>query len=108
MALNKDLELTVKKLEERINELEELVKNLKTSKPSKPSKVIKKKRGRSAYTLFSADERVKIKTESPELKFAEIGKLLGERWGNLSNDLKEQYKEKALKEKEEKEEMSDY
>ncbi|CAF0813112.1 unnamed protein product, partial [Didymodactylos carnosus] len=53
----------------------------------------------SAYFLFSRDERQKIKIERPELSTTEIMKVIGERWSNLSDDIKKPYEKLALSEK---------
>ncbi|CAO3672075.1 unnamed protein product [Rhizopus stolonifer] len=46
------------------------------------------KRGLSAYMFFSQDNRAVVKEENPKATFGEIGKLLGEKWKNLTDDEK--------------------
>ncbi|KAI9261758.1 high mobility group box domain-containing protein [Sporodiniella umbellata] len=53
------------------------------------------KRGLSAYMFFSQDNRAVVKEENPNATFGEIGKLLGEKWKNLTDDEKKPYNDKA-------------
>jgi hypothetical protein len=46
------------------------------------------KRALSAYMFFSQDWRERVKAENPDAGFGEIGKLLGARWKELSDDEK--------------------
>jgi hypothetical protein len=55
----------------------------KATKASKP-KSDKPKRSPSAYIIFAADMRPKIRASNPEATFGELGKLLGAKWGALS------------------------
>ncbi|EMR08174.1 hypothetical protein PNEG_03347 [Pneumocystis murina B123] len=43
------------------------------------------KRGLSAYMFFAQENRELVKTENPDATFGQIGKILGERWKNLSS-----------------------
>lgn len=52
-------------------------------------------RGPSPYILFSTENRAKAKAENPTLTFGELGKLLGERWRELSDEEKQKYKDAA-------------
>ncbi len=45
----------------------------------------------SPFFHFCQDERPKLKQQHPELTFAETGKMLGQLWGCLSPELKQQY-----------------
>lgn len=65
-----------------------------SKKESKP------KRGLSAFMFFCNEKRPEVKEKYPDMKFGEVGKKLGEMWNNLSDDKKEPYKQKALKDKE--------
>ncbi|QSL66977.1 hypothetical protein MERGE_001364 [Pneumocystis wakefieldiae] len=58
------------------------------------------KRGLSAYMFFAQDNRELVKTENPDATFGEIGKILGERWKNLSSKDKQPYENRARKDKE--------
>ncbi len=49
------------------------------------------KRAVGAYVFFTKDERPKILEEFKGIKFAEMGKLLGERWRGLDPDEKRKY-----------------
>lgn len=62
-------------------------------KPEKTSRKAKKdpkapKRALSAYMFFSQDWRERVKAENPDAGFGEIGKLLGARWKELSDEEK--------------------
>ncbi|KAI8366236.1 high mobility group box domain-containing protein [Blakeslea trispora] len=57
------------------------------------------KRGLSAYMFFSQEQRQTVKDENPEATFGQIGKLLGEKWKNMSEEDKKPYVEKAEKDK---------
>jgi hypothetical protein len=46
------------------------------------------KRPLSAYMFFSQDWRERVKTENPNASFGEIGKLLGAKWKELSDEEK--------------------
>ena len=61
----------------------------KTSRASKSKKDPKApKRALSAYMFFSQDWRERVKAENPDAGFGEIGKLLGARWKELSDEEK--------------------
>jgi len=61
-------------------------KRAKTAKdPMAPKRAI------SAFILFGNDERKRLKTEKPDLAFGEIGKELGKRWKDSSEDVKNKY-----------------
>ncbi|KAI5985015.1 high mobility group box-domain-containing protein, partial [Pisolithus albus] len=57
------------------------------------------KRALSAYMFFSQDWRERIKTENPDAGFGEVGKLLGAKWKELSDDERKPYIEMAAKDK---------
>ena len=76
------------------------------------------KRGLSAYMFFANDQRDKVREDNPGIKFGklcivnphpsswltpclgEVGKLLGEKWKELSAKEKEPYEKKAKQDKE--------
>ncbi|KAG4305832.1 hypothetical protein PORY_000742 [Pneumocystis oryctolagi] len=58
------------------------------------------KRGLSAYMFFAQENRELVKTENPNATFGQIGKLLGERWKNMSPKDKQPYENRAKKDKE--------
>lgn len=60
----------------------------------------KPKRGLTAFMFFCNEKRPEVVEKNPGLKFGEVGKKLGEMWRNLSDDNKEPYKQKAMKDKE--------
>jgi len=57
------------------------------------------KRALSAYMFFSQDWRERVKAENPDAGFGEIGRLLGARWKELSDEEKKPYIEQAAKDK---------
>ena len=67
------------------------------------------KSARSAYTYFGNDMRESIKAENADVSFAEVNKMLGERWKNLSSDEKQKYEDMAAEDKKRyKKEMASY
>lgn len=48
----------------------------------------------SAYFLFSQEERLKVKEESPDLSITEVAKELGRRWATLDPALKHNYEQR--------------
>lgn len=76
-------------------------KTTKTTK-TKGSKKAKKegpKRPTSAYFFYMRDNRDRIKKENPDATFGEIGKLLGEAWGDATAAEKKKYNALAEKDK---------
>ncbi len=63
-------------------------------KPAKV-KVVKPARKISGYALFCKDYRDQLKEENPESSGAEITRLLGTMWKDLSEEVKEEWKTKA-------------
>ena len=57
------------------------------------------KRSAGAYVFFTNEFRPTIWKENPDLKFVEIGRILGERWRALTPKEKEPYEEKATLDK---------
>ncbi|KAL1927345.1 hypothetical protein VTP01DRAFT_3974 [Rhizomucor pusillus] len=57
------------------------------------------KRGLSAYMFFSQEQRPKVKEENPDANFGAIGKILGERWKNMTDEEKAPYNAKAEEDK---------
>lgn len=69
-------------------------RNLKKKKdPNAP------KRALTAYFLFMADERTKVKDANPGFGVADISKELGNRWNNMDEFQKEKYIEMAAKDR---------
>jgi hypothetical protein len=69
-------------------------------KPVKKNSVDKPKKARSGYMIFCAETRELIKEEMPELKGSDTMTELGSRWSALEEEEKDEYKQKALAEKE--------
>ena len=59
------------------------------------------KRPLSAYMVFSGEKRAEVKEENPDMKLGEISKEIGKMWGDLDDDDKTPYQEKAAVLKEE-------
>ncbi|KAI8335098.1 non-histone chromosomal protein 6 [Chlamydoabsidia padenii] len=57
------------------------------------------KRGLSAYMFFSQANRNKVKEENPEASFGQLGKILGQKWKEMSDEEKKPYNEQAEKDK---------
>ncbi|CAM9929248.1 unnamed protein product [Pylaiella littoralis] len=49
----------------------------------------------SAFMQFSQKERPGIKAENPDMKVTEISKVLGERWGEMTDAQKAPHQKKA-------------
>ncbi|CDS10408.1 hypothetical protein LRAMOSA03084 [Lichtheimia ramosa] len=62
-------------------------------------KKIGPKRSLSAYMFFSQANRQKVKDENPDASFGTIGKILGEKWKNMTDEEKKPYVEKAEEDK---------
>lgn len=66
-------------------------------KAAVPAKAPVTKRPLSAYSIFLRNEYNKVKEQSPDLKFTEISKKLGDLWKELPNDQKAKYLREAEK-----------
>ncbi|KAL9112194.1 MAG: hypothetical protein Q9227_003571 [Pyrenula ochraceoflavens] len=78
----------------------------KASAKAKPARGEKKKkdpnmpkRGLSAYMFFANEQREKVRDENPGISFGQVGKVLGDRWKNLSDKQKAPYEAKAAADK---------
>ncbi len=49
----------------------------------------------SGYILFSNENRDGVKESTPDLKFTEVGKMLGQMWGELTDEEKGEWNQKA-------------
>jgi len=67
----------------------------KISLPRKPKDPNMPKRSASSYFLFGNSVRQEIKNENPTLKVTEIAKLIGERWGKLTEEEKKPFNAQA-------------
>lgn len=70
-----------------------------TSGKSKKKDPNAPKKGMSAFMIFSNENRNKIKTQNPEVTFAEIGRKLGAAWKALTDKQKQVYTKKSLEDK---------
>lgn len=67
------------------------------------------KRATTAFMFYSTKMRPIIKEEKPDIKFTEMGKLIGEKWRELSSEDKKEFEAMADKDKERyTKEMSNY
>jgi hypothetical protein len=57
------------------------------------------KRNKGSFVLFAEEERPRIKQEFPDIKFTDMGVILGERWRALDKDQKDRYEAMANQEK---------
>ena len=57
------------------------------------------KRATSAFMFYSAKIRPIIKEENPDIKFTEMGKVIGEKWRELSAEDKKEFEVMANKDK---------
>ncbi|PNS20782.1 hypothetical protein CAC42_2713 [Sphaceloma murrayae] len=57
------------------------------------------KRGLSAYMFFANEQRDKVREDNPGIKFGEVGKMLGDKWKQLSDKQKAPYEAKAAADK---------
>lgn len=58
------------------------------------------KRATSAFMLYSSAMRPIIKKDKPDTKFGEMGKLIGEKWREISSEEKEKYEAQVKNDKE--------
>jgi len=73
-------------------------KNLKAKKKKKDPNA--PKRATTAFMFFSTKMRPIIKKEKPDIKFTEMGKLIGQKWRELNSDDKKEFEVMADKDKE--------
>jgi hypothetical protein len=71
--------------QDELIEMWENVSKMKTKSIKSPTKKM------SPWLQFCKDERARLKTEQPTLKFGEISKRIGEKWSAMSKDEKQSY-----------------
>ena len=49
--------------------------------------------------FFANEQRDKVRTDNPDLKFGDVGKVLGQKWKELSDAQKAPYEKKAAADK---------
>lgn len=54
----------------------------------------------SGYQIFQLEVKPSLKKENPDLSNGQLNALVGEKWRELREKIKDKYREKALKEKE--------
>lgn len=57
------------------------------------------KRNITAYIMFQSSRRPEVKVENPDMKFADVARMLGEEWRNLSEKDKKKWTDKANEDK---------
>lgn len=57
------------------------------------------KRARGSFVFFTAEERPKLKAEMPDVKFIEMGTILGQRWRDLPPEERTKYEELSAEDK---------
>ena len=72
----------------------------KTAKAKKETSAAGPKKPLTAFFMFSADEREKVKADNPTFKVGDVAKALGERWANLDPERKARYESAAKEAKE--------
>lgn len=80
-----------KMLGEKWTTLSDAEKEAYKSKEQPSEKKIREKKKPTNYLNFCKKNRATLKAANPTLKFGEIGKLLGEKWHELSVDEKKSY-----------------
>lgn len=67
------------------------------------------KRAKGSYVFFTAEVRPKIMEEYPDIKFVDLGTIMGERWRALSAEEKKKFEAQAAQDKERfNKEMAEY
>merc|ERR1719386_631407 len=90
---------TAKKPAKKAGAKPALGKNGKPKKKKKAKDPNKPKRAMVAFMYFSIDQRPEVQKRQPELKIAEISKLLGAQWRSMSATQKAPYDKKAAADK---------
>jgi len=57
------------------------------------------KRALSAYMFFANANREQIRTDNPDISFGEVGRMLGQKWKELTDSEKAPYEAKAAADK---------
>jgi hypothetical protein len=57
------------------------------------------KRALTAYIFFAQDERPRVRTEFPDASFADVARILGERWNAISAEERRPYERKCAEDK---------
>merc|ERR1712072_1211253 len=89
----------VKKPAKKAGKKPAIGKNGKPKKKKKAKDPNKPKRAMVAFMYFSIDQRPVMQRRQPELKIADVSKVLGERWRNMSAAQKAKYDAKAAADK---------
>jgi len=82
-----------------VNKSDEVVKAVTKppiKKPSLPRDPDKIKQPPTSYIIFCSDQRKILQDENPDLPFADLGRLMGEKWRQLDDPAKAPYIQKAL------------
>ena len=90
---------TAKKPAKKAGAKPALGKNGKPKKKKKAKDPNKPKRAMVAFMYFSIDQRPEVQKANPQLKIAEISKILGQKWRDMSDSQKAKYDAKAAADK---------
>merc|ERR1719352_1138343 len=90
---------TAKKPAKKAGAKPALGKNGKPKKKKKAKDPNKPKRAMVAFMYFSIDQRPEVQKRQPELKIADVSKVLGQRWRNMTDSQKSKYDAKAAADK---------
>lgn len=85
------LAIVIEKIVPKVEEKAKKRKGKKEKDPNAP------KRALTAYFLFMADERTKVKEANPGFGVGEVAKEIGSRWNNMDEFQKEKYTEQSAK-----------
>lgn len=94
--INKSIEKTIVQFTKEISEKygmphEELIEMWENASKMKTKSVKSPNKKVSPWLQFCKDERVRLKTEQPQLKFGEISKIIGEKWSAMTTEEKQKY-----------------
>ncbi len=81
---------------EKLVESKVTVKQIKVRKQTPLKDPNEPKRALTSYMLFCKDTRAELKALNPDMKFAELSKLMGSEWKSLSLTEKHKYAMKAV------------
>ena len=91
------------KVTEKVKMPEKVTESIKLKSPKEPKKPL------TSYMLFCKDRRAELKALNPDMKFAELSKLMGSEWKSLSLAEKHKYAMKAVDDRTRySDEMKDY
>lgn len=97
------------KVTEKVKMPEKVTESIKLKKPRKVKSPKEPKKPLTSYMLFCKDKRAELKALHPNMKFAELSKVMGFEWKSLSLAEKHKYAMKAVDDRTRySDEMKDY